>query len=77
MMQAKWLLDLITIGSAIYCNAFFLSYSEQRWLTCFLQTCCSDDIFQWKFLFWSYFQDVESVIPKYSIHADVVTDSKH
>ncbi len=23
-------LDLITIGSAIYCNAFFLSWSEQK-----------------------------------------------
>ncbi len=26
-------LDLITIGSAIYCNAFFLSWAEQMWQT--------------------------------------------
>jgi len=67
------LLDLITIGSMIYCNAFFLSWSEQKWQLLI----CSEDIFRWKFLFWSYFQDVESVIPQYSIHTDVVTDSKH
>jgi len=33
--------------------------------------------FSEKFLFWSYFQDVEFVIAKYSIHTVVVTDSKH
>ncbi len=29
-------LDLITIGSAIYCYAFFLSWAEQTWQTCYL-----------------------------------------
>jgi len=76
MIRAKWSLDLITIGSAIYCrpNAFFLSLVRTK-VTHMLLT-CSDDIFWWKFLFRSYFQDVESVFPKYSIHTDVVTDTK-
>ncbi len=29
-------LDLITIGSVIYGNAFFLSWAEQMWQTCYL-----------------------------------------
>ncbi len=36
MIWANRSLDLITIGSAIYCNAFFLSWSEQTWQTCYL-----------------------------------------
>ncbi len=30
------MLDVITIGSAIYCNVFSLSWSEQTWQTCYL-----------------------------------------
>ncbi len=29
-------LDWITIGGTIYCNAFFLSWSEQTWQICYL-----------------------------------------
>ncbi len=29
-------LDLITVGNVIYCNVFFLSWSEQTWQTCYL-----------------------------------------
>ncbi len=36
---------------------------------------CSEDNIRWKFLFRSYFQDKESVIPKYSLHTGAVTDS--
>ncbi len=35
----------------------------------------SDDNIRWKFVFRSYFQDIESVIPKYSRHTGAVTDS--
>ncbi len=35
-MWANWSLDLITIGSAIYGNTFFLSWAEQTWQTCYL-----------------------------------------
>ncbi len=51
---------------------FFLSWSEQKWQ---LLLNCSDDILQWKLLFGSYFQDVESVNTKCSIHTGAVTDS--
>ncbi len=34
MIWADGSLDLITIVSAIYCNAFFLSWPEQTWQTC-------------------------------------------
>jgi len=63
VIRAKQSLDLITIGSVIF---FSVGQNKSgRFIT-------SDDIFPWKFLFWSYFQDVVSVISKYSIHTDVV-----
>ncbi len=36
VIWANWSLELITIGSAIYCNAFFLSWAEQMWQICYL-----------------------------------------
>ncbi len=36
VMWAIRSLDLITIVSAIFCNAFFLSWSEQVWQICYL-----------------------------------------
>ncbi len=64
MIWANRSLDLITIGSMIYCNAFFLIWSEQTWQTCY----CSDDNIRLKFLFGSYIprHRLESVIAKYS-----------
>ncbi len=35
-LRIKYKLDLITVGCTIYCNAFFLSWSEQMWQTCYL-----------------------------------------
>ncbi len=56
------LTDLMAIGSVIYCNAFSLIWSEQKWQTCYL--------FRWqypvKILIWAIFQRyrLESVILK-------------
>jgi len=74
MIRAKRSLDLITIGSAIYCNAF-LSVGQNksgRFVTY---------LFRWHFpvkiLILVILQDIESVILKYSIDTAVVTESKH
>ncbi len=48
----------------MYCNAFFISVGQNKSVT-------SDYIFWWNFLFGSYFQDVESLIPKYSEYPQI------
>ncbi len=67
-------LDLITIGSAIYCNAFFPQLGRTN--VADLRT-CSDDNIWCKFRFGSYIprRRLESVITKCLIHTGVVTDS--
>ncbi len=59
-------LDLITIGSVIYCNAFFLSCQNKRGRL----VTYSDGNIRWKFLFGSFIprRRLESVILKYSKH---------
>ncbi len=65
MIWAKWSLDLITIGSAIYCNVFFPQLVRTK-VSDLLFT-CSDDNIRWNFWFGSYIprRRLESVIPKY------------
>ncbi len=62
-----WSIPLITIGSAIYCNAFLL-IGQNKHGKLFI-TCSYGNIW-WKFLFGPYIprHRLESVIAKYSKH---------
>ncbi len=64
MIWANRSLDLITIGSAIYCNAFFSQLVRTNVADLLLTYC------YWKFLFGSFIPRcrLESEIAKYSIH---------
>ncbi len=68
MIWANRSLDLITVGSAINCNASFLSWSEQTWQTCYLLV--QMVIYGENSYFGSYIprRRLESVILKYSKH---------
>ncbi len=63
MIWANRSLDLITIGSMIYCNALFPQLFRTNMADLLLT--CSDDNIRWKVLFGSYIPRprLESVIP--------------
>ncbi len=68
MKWANRLLNLITIGSAIYCIAFFLSWAEQTWQTCYflvLMTISGENDF------------FGSCIPRHRLKSVIAKYSKH